>query len=168
MAYDYDALYAATPDALGPPTEVIAKHAARIKAPGMRALDLGCGQGRDALMLARLGLTVHGIDSSPAGIAAMLAAAEAEGLAVTGEVADLSDYTPGAPVDLMLFDRVLHMLPEAPRHAALARLLPFVAPGGHLMIADETSNMAGLREIAATLDWEELLARKGYLFLRRI
>ncbi len=45
-------------------------------------LDLGCGQGRDALLAARMGHRVIGVDTSPTGIEQILAAAREEGLAV--------------------------------------------------------------------------------------
>lgn len=50
----------------------------------LSVLDLGCGQGRDALMAARQGHNVMGVDLAPTGVAQMLAGAAREGLAVTG------------------------------------------------------------------------------------
>jgi 2-polyprenyl-3-methyl-5-hydroxy-6-metoxy-1,4-benzoquinol methylase len=45
--------------------------------PGMRVLDVGCGPGRHAHALARLGLAVHGIDISERFVALARATAPA-------------------------------------------------------------------------------------------
>ncbi len=57
------------------------------------ALDLGAGHGRDALALARRGLTVTAIDSSSEGIARLRKAAEEEGLGerIDAQVRDVRD-----------------------------------------------------------------------------
>ena len=46
--------------------------------------DLGCGQGRDALFVARKGHSVLGVDKAQTGIEQMLEEAESEKLAVDG------------------------------------------------------------------------------------
>lgn len=74
----------------------------------MKVLDIGCGQGRDALMLGRLGYEVLGIDISQVGIDQMNAQAQAEGLNVNGIVADLKSYKIDDSVDLVLTDSMLH------------------------------------------------------------
>ncbi len=169
MGYDYDRLYRDEAEALGAPTRALLDaFAAYLTAPA-RVLDLGCGQGRDALPLARMGHTVVGVDLSPKGIADMVAAAEAEGLAVTGHVADITAFVPEGRFDALLFDRTLHMLDAADRHAVLARLIGHLDPGGVLLIADEASNMAGFRGVldASGQAWDRLTDRHGNLFARR-
>ena len=52
--------------------------------PKGKLLDLGCGQGRDAIPLARLGFKVTGIDNSSTGIDQMLKIAQEEGLTLKG------------------------------------------------------------------------------------
>ena len=47
-------------------------------------LDSGCGQGRDALFIARKGHSVLGVDTAQTGIEQMLEEAESEKLAVDG------------------------------------------------------------------------------------
>lgn len=169
MRYDYDKLYRKESNALGPPTPTLLDAMTSLLSPPARVLDIGCGQGRDALPLARLGHEVVGVDLSPSGIADLRSAAEAEGLAVTGHVADITSFVPEGTYDALLFDRTLHMLEEAPRHAVLARLLGHLRPGGVLLLADEPGNMAGIREVvdASGLTWNTLKSSRGYLFLRR-
>src|SRR5919201_5747089 len=45
---------------------VLHAHYARVFRPGLRVLDVGCGTGMDALALARMGISVLGIDGSAA------------------------------------------------------------------------------------------------------
>jgi len=169
MAYDYDALYRDTPQALGAPSKVFSGWFAARGEKWLRVLDVGCGQGRDALPVARAGHEVVGVDLSPSGIAALSRAAEAEGLAVTGVVADIEIYRPEGLFDVVLIDRTLHMLAAAPRHAVLARLLGHVAPGGHILIADEPRNISGLKAVIDLdpVTWTITKAQRGLLFARR-
>ncbi|EAR50280.1 hypothetical protein OG2516_14678 [Oceanicola granulosus HTCC2516] len=169
MAFDYDKLYGESPDALGAPSPVFVDFFDRFERRGARVLDVGCGQGRDALFIARRGHSVVGVDIAPNGIRDLLAAAQAEALPVVGDVADLADYAPEGLFDVVLIDRTLHMMPPPARHAVLARLLDHVDAGGWLLIADERSNMAGLRAVIAghAAGWTAHLSRGGTLFLQR-
>ena len=54
-----------------------------------KLLDLGCGQGRDAIPLARMGFEVTAIDSSSVGIAQMKQIAQNEHLPLTSIVQDV-------------------------------------------------------------------------------
>lgn len=169
MAYDYDQLYRTEANALGAPNKALLAAFETHLTPPARVLDVGCGQGRDALPLARRGHAVVGVDLSPAGIADLRAAGEAEGLAITGHAADITTYAPEGEFDALLFDRTLHMLDPEPRHATLVRLVSHLRPGGVLLILDEPGNIAGLRAAldAAGCGWEELRAQRGTLVLRR-
>lgn len=169
MSYDYDQLYRETPNALGAPTKAFAEFFKTYDKTNARVLDVGCGQGRDALFIGRLGHRVDGVDLSPAGIADLVADAQREALDVRGDVADITEYQPDGLFDVVLIDRTLHMLDEIPRHAVLTRLLDHVAPKGYLLIADERSNMAGFNAvfIADDREWETLTDKGGILFLRR-
>ncbi|WP_342077412.1 methyltransferase domain-containing protein [Yoonia sp. SS1-5] len=68
MAYDYDKLYAQERDALGQPTAIFVDFFDKIDRKQMRVLDVGCGQGRDAIFIARKGHQVVGVDISANGI----------------------------------------------------------------------------------------------------
>lgn len=100
------------------------------------ALDLGCGQGRDALMLAGLGFQVTAIDASHVGVEQMLAEAKARGLTINGLVADF--YTTGIEgnYDLIVLDAMLHF-EEADREQELGLLqqaAEHLNPGGLLCL----------------------------------
>lgn len=102
--------------------------------PPGQALDVGCGEGADALWLARRGWQVTAVDISQTA----LERAAATGTDVAGRVAwtraDLTSTPP--PADA--FDLVsAHYFPlqRQPDHAALRGLLDAVAPGGTLLYA---------------------------------
>ena len=135
---------------------------------GLRVLDLGCGQGRDALMAARCGHHVHGVDQAPTGNAQMTARALADGLDATGEVADVETYETDREYDVVLLDRVLHMLPSDERRIALLdKVRRWVRPGGHALVADSRSPRALIRDYFAHLAWESVLKKKDYLSVQR-
>jgi len=71
-------------------------------------LDLGCGQGKDALFLGRLGYEVKGIDNSKVRINQMTTIAKKENLKVNGEVRDIYDYPVTTEYDIVLLDSMLH------------------------------------------------------------
>lgn len=168
MTTDYEMLFATTPDALGPPSAEITRFCERYLEPQSRVLDYGCGQGRDALFLARLGHDVVGVDTAAGGISALSAAAAREGLAVEGVVADITGYVPTGVFDLLLFDRVLHMLEEADRLSVLRRAVPALAEGGVMVIVDEPRHRGTYRAcLDSAAEWVTLKDARGLLFLRR-
>jgi tellurite methyltransferase len=58
--------------------------------PSGEALDLGCGEGRNSLLLARYGYHVHAVDASSQGIQKLENYAHAQGVdTISGEVADV-------------------------------------------------------------------------------
>ena len=169
MAFDYDELYGSTPDALGAPTPIFVDFFAKHGSTPQRVLDVGCGQGRDAVFIARLGHHVTGVDLSANGIRDLKAAAAKEDLPITGIVADLTAFTPDNTFDIVLIDRTLHMLDRDPRLAALGRLAGVVAQGGWLLIADEKKNMSAMKAQldADPNDWSVNFEKGGYLFVQR-
>lgn len=169
MTYDYDKLYGETRDALGQPTSVFVEFFDQFDQSKARVLDVGCGQGRDALFIARLGHSVVGVDISPNGIHDLNAAATKDDLAIEGVVADVSDYTPEGKFDVVLVDRTLHMLPKPARLSVLQRLLDHVNEGGWVLIADEKSNMRDFVTVFANskFEWTTQLDKQGYLFVHR-
>lgn len=73
-----------------------------------RLLDLGCGQGRDAIPLAQLGYNVTGIDESFTGVEQMNSRAQKESLALKGHVGDIYTYEGFAGFDFILLDSMFH------------------------------------------------------------
>lgn len=169
MSYDYEQLYASEAHALGEQTAAIAKFFKELDLTGARILDVGCGQGRDALPLARAGHEVTGVDLSPSGVEAMCAEAAQEGLNIIGHVADITEYSPEGAFDVLLIDRTLHMLDVEPRDAVFQKLTASVAPNGWLILADETSNLPAFKAtlLADENHWGIKRCAKGILFAQK-
>ncbi|MFV0430261.1 MAG: methyltransferase domain-containing protein, partial [Arachnia sp.] len=105
-----------------------------------RALDLGCGEGADAIWLAQNGWQATGIDISPTAIGRATQAAEAVGLE-PGQArflaADLAMLPPGAYE--LISASFLHSPVELPRADILRRATERITPGGHLLITSHAS-----------------------------
>lgn len=105
------------------------------------AVDLGCGEGRNAIWLASRGWSVTGVDFSPAGIDVARARSARAGLEVDWQVADATQWRAQSPVDLVLV-AYLH-LNEPELKLALANAVAALAPGGHLVvIGHDRTNIA--------------------------
>ena len=99
--------------------------------PG-QALDVGCGEGGDALWLARRGWRVTAVDISRTAVERAATA----GRDVEGRVAWMRADLTVMPVPVHSFDLVTVQyfpLSRRPDHRALRRLLSAVAPGGTLL-----------------------------------
>jgi SAM-dependent methyltransferase len=93
------------------------------------ALDLACGEGRNAIWLARQGWDVTGVDFSPVAIEKAWQLGDDE--AVQWVVADVTDYEPEEMFDLVILF-YLHVLPED-LAAAIGRGVDALNEGGHLI-----------------------------------
>jgi SAM-dependent methyltransferase len=100
-------------------------------APG-RALDVGCGEGADAIWLARSGWTVTAIDISDVALIRAREAAELAGAVVEWVRGDaLQMPFPAGSFDLVSMQ--YPALPKAAGEAAVRKLLDTVRPGGLLL-----------------------------------
>ncbi|MBU1020329.1 MAG: class I SAM-dependent methyltransferase, partial [Firmicutes bacterium] len=71
-------------------------------------LDLGCGQGRDSIEIAKLGYTVTGVDISKVGINQMMLKAHALNLSLIGITDDIYKFDRINEFDVVLLDSMLH------------------------------------------------------------
>ena len=115
--------------------------------------DLGCGPGNATGLLARRwpGAALLGVDSSPE----MLARARQSGAAADWQQADLTQWAPERPFDLLFANAVFQWLG---RHEALfPRLMGFLRPDGALAVQMPRNFAAPshrlLRETAAEGPW---------------
>jgi len=140
------------------------------------ALDVACGEGRNALWLARQGWSVTAVDFSPVGIEkARQIAGDTD---VDWVVEDATTYVPGKSFDLVIIFYL--QLPYPQVSAAFHNAVAALAPGGTLFsVGHASSNLAdgyggpqmpevlwqenGLRPLLSGLDIVELGERKRYV-----
>jgi 2-polyprenyl-3-methyl-5-hydroxy-6-metoxy-1,4-benzoquinol methylase len=86
------------------PSSFLAENIALIKelAPGKKALDIACGEGRNSIFLARNGFLVTGLDISEEGLSKAERWAEAEGLSVAFRCIDLETFAFSESYDLII------------------------------------------------------------------
>ena len=99
---------------------------------GDKALDLACGEGGDALWLARSGWRVTGVDFASAAIARASHQAVAEGLEITWITVDLTTWSPDDAYRLVTLS-FFHESPEI-RRAVWSVAASAVAADGTLLI----------------------------------
>ncbi|WP_327069525.1 methyltransferase domain-containing protein [Kitasatospora sp. NBC_01250] len=127
----------------------------------LRVLDVGCGQGTQAVRLARAGHLVTGLDADPVTLGAAQAMLAAEPPEVRERVRLLSGdghhcgrwFGPGS-FDVVLCHGVLMYLPDPdPLIASLARM---IAPGGLLSLLARNRDALAMRA-GLTGDWRAAL-----------
>jgi cyclopropane fatty-acyl-phospholipid synthase-like methyltransferase len=109
--------------------------------PGARVLEIGCGTGELAEIIAGLGATVQGFDLSPAMIAAARDRIKKHGLSERFMVREMGvdgmDGLPSAGFDAVVSTLVLSEVSENERRFALKQAGRVLRPGGLIVIADE-------------------------------
>ncbi|MFB7949772.1 FAD-dependent oxidoreductase [Kitasatospora phosalacinea] len=122
----------------GRPNASLTVQAADLK-PG-RALDLGCGEGGDALWLAERGWRVTAVDISRVALERAAARAAVAGLTdrVDWQRVDLAHAFPSGAYDLVSA-QFLHSPAEFPRERVLRRAAAAVAPGGTLLVTSHAA-----------------------------
>ncbi|MCX5387270.1 bifunctional 2-polyprenyl-6-hydroxyphenol methylase/3-demethylubiquinol 3-O-methyltransferase UbiG [Streptomyces sp. NBC_00083] len=135
----WDGVYAARPAADSPQPNVRLTEAAASLLPG-DALDLGCGNGGDALWLARRGWRVTAADISAVAVERLAALARAHEVErrLTSLQADLQASFPPGEFDLVCA-HYLHTPKEFDRAAVLRTAAHALRPGGRLLVVDHGS-----------------------------
>jgi SAM-dependent methyltransferase len=130
-AEDWDEFYSEEPVWSGHPNEALVTEVAGLSTG--RALDVGCGEGADAVWLARAGWLVTALDISPKAVERTERMAADAGVHVDGVAAGLLDASiPGAQFDLVI--AMYPALLRTPTGEAERRLLDLVAAGGTLLV----------------------------------
>lgn len=116
------------------PDENLVRFVERGLAGGGRALDLGCGPGRNALFLAERGFEVDAVDLAPAAVAWARERARAAGVDNVrfhcGDAFELAGAGLTGPYDLVYDSGCFHHLPPHRRLSYLRLLDGVLAPGG--------------------------------------
>ena len=129
-AEDWDARYAKAPELWGfEPNQFVRARVAALE-PG-RAVDIACGNGRNAVWLARRGWDVTGVEISTVALGQGAQRAANAGVEVDWVACDATTWVPTQPLDLVLVC-YLH-LDLADLLAMLRRAHAWLAPGGRLL-----------------------------------
>jgi 2-polyprenyl-3-methyl-5-hydroxy-6-metoxy-1,4-benzoquinol methylase len=113
--------------------------------PPGRALDLGAGDGRNAVWLAGRGWRVTAVDFSAVALQRGRTLAEARGVKVEWQLADLLDWAPQAGEFDLVTLFFIHLPPDE-RRRVYARAAAAVRPGGTLLVVghDRTNLLDGV------------------------
>lgn len=127
---------------------------------GGRALDLACGEGRNAIWLAQRGWSVTAVDYSDVAIERAQKLAAAAGVEVEWVREDVTSYAPEAQAFALALVSYLQVGRGA-RRLALAHAAKALAPGGELfMIGHAVRNLAegvgGPRDPSVLWDPDEI------------
>ena len=141
----WDEVWRSNADQVMVAERVLQRELATLK-PG-RALDLGCGDGANALALAAAGWQVTGVDCAASAIALARAAARSQGLDARFLCADFSDWQPDASYDLVIST---YALPGgAAGQRTLRKAAQALRPGGTLLVAEWDRSMSAVWGIDA-------------------
>lgn len=99
-----------------------------------KALELGCGQGRNALYLALRGFDVTASDYNPGGLGTIEAIAQAEDLSVRTEVYDMNQAAINEPYDFIVATVVFMFLNAQRVPQIIANMQAQTNPGGYHLI----------------------------------
>ena len=153
----------------GEPNRFLVSEAAGLR-PG-RALDLACGEGRNAVWLARQGWQVTGVDFSAVALEKARRLAEASAVEAEWVVADLCEYRP----EERAFDLVIVFylqVPASQRREIVRAAVAAVAPAGtFLLVAHDSSNIehghGGPQEPAVLYSADDVVLDLGDLRIER-
>jgi len=138
-------------------------------------LDVGCGEGRNAIFLAGLGHHAEGFDLSKAGIAKAQAIAAAQNLDIRFWAQDLGKFAFARDYDVILSHGVLHLPEKSVRDAFIKLAQAHTKPSGlHFIgvftnrlpvapdMVDVTKSLFDVGELPAMYDgWEILQHYEG-------
>ena len=104
------------------------------------AIDLGAGEGRNAVWLASRGWTVTAVDFSQVGLDKAQQLAVEHGVDIVTVQADVTTWQPDGQVDLVVLSYL--QLPADQQRSVLEHAATWLAPGGTLfVIAHDRSNV---------------------------
>ena len=114
------------------PNDFLSSMADRLPSSG-RALDIGAGEGRNALFLAARGLNVLAVDQSEVGMRKAQRLAQERGLALRTQAVDLQHFDAEADSFDVISSIFVH-LPEELRAAVYRRVGTWLKPGGMFLL----------------------------------
>lgn len=151
------------------PNRLFAAEVASLE-PG-RALDVACGEGRNAVWLAERGWRVTGVDFADVALAKAAELAAARGVAVEWLLGDVLELSP-EPRSFDLVVVLYLQLPADELEVALRRAADAVAPGGTLIVlGHDTTNLTdgygGPKDVSVLFTPEQVVAALDGLEIER-
>ena len=118
------------------------------------ALELGCGEGRNAIHMAAQGLAVTALDMSPVAIENARKMADAKGAQVDFLCRDALQYESLARYDFIYDSGLFHHLTPHRRLTYKGQLLSSLTPGGYFGLTCFASEDAAVHGAEELTDWE--------------
>jgi tellurite methyltransferase len=145
--------------------------------PEAKVLDLGCGDGRNAIPLAQAGFTVTAIDISEAGIRKLDTISAREELPIHCSVADMTAFAYPEEYDLIISHGCLHFVDRSQWEEMIEKFKAHTAPFGFNVITVFTDSIPAPPDLASLCiglfcegdlyerysGWETIL-KKSYTF----
>lgn len=136
-----------------------------LKAPGkgIRVLDIGCGEGKDAVYMAAKGYDVTAFDITESGIRKTLRLAAEKGVSLNAFTADINDFQLDGTFDIIYSTGTIQYLFEENKQDFFAKVSRMTSPHGlHFFNVFVDKSYLGLPP-----DWdkEEKMWHTGELFL---
>lgn len=96
----------------------------------LRLLDIGCGEGRNAVFFARNGVQVSAFDTSRRGVEKTKQLAADAGVPIKAFEADINDFHLTEPFDVLFSTGVLQYVPPERRKDLFDNYRRYTGPGG--------------------------------------
>jgi len=112
-------------------------------------LDLGCGEGRNALFLAERGFDVTAVDISEHGISKLRLLASQRNIPIRAAVADMRSFAYNQQFDLIISHGCLHLIERAAWQLVLSQMKVHTSAGGYNIVAVFTDQIAPSPDLEA-------------------
>lgn len=99
-----------------------------------KLLDIGCGEGKDAVFFAKNGYQVTAFDASENGIEKTIALAKSNYVPINAFTANINEFVPKETYDLVFSSSVLHLVQKNVAKDLIHNLIENTNPGGIHMI----------------------------------
>lgn len=141
MSATYDIAYRSRPDLFGAAPEPLLAGLVEEENLRGRALDLGCGDGRNSIFLAQQSFDVHALDTSKAGVMRLSDIADSRNLSITAEVSDARGVeSRKGCFELIVADTVLCHLDWDDAVKVAGSIRDLLRPGGWLYASTFTTD----------------------------
>jgi 2-polyprenyl-3-methyl-5-hydroxy-6-metoxy-1,4-benzoquinol methylase len=147
----YDEAYKEIPDYFGAEPSPLLVDYHHLIDKTRPVLDIGAGQGRNSLFLARQGFSVDAIDPSQVGVDRISGMAADENLPIRVRCSGFESFkSENAPYGAVLIFGIIQVLPRESIKILADKVRLWISPGGLVMISAFTTEDPGFAKIAAT------------------